>query len=286
MTRTRADKLPASLDGDPICYHRLTAHRRWTLDEVIATARGDFALLSYDERAERDLLEGQETGIDPIDAGAGDGAGIYFNPGSPLDPSKWAGFRAEALRSPGVGFRLSTLRRLGRTTLRPVDLQQFYHSVDRFFDAPGGDYEDPAVFYHQLSDALNAIRALGEKDAVHEAVLAAVDRVGLPPNALGPWERTQAIDAIVDADFEQSFADDDDYDGYPPERQAVIAEWLDETEEKIAEAWAEMPAPEVVFWGGVLPLSEADVVFGADGEWAYRERAGLLGFGRGGWIRG
>jgi hypothetical protein len=283
MARTRVDKLPTSLDGDPICYHRLTGHMRWTLDDVFAAAGSGFALLSYEERVEQGVERGT-IGLDPIDVGAGDGAGIYLNPGAPLDPSRWAGFRAESLRSPGVGFRLSTLRSLGRVTLRPSDLQGFYQGVNRVYAGSPHDYEDPTDHYTELREALSAIRVLGEKDATRAVVLAAVDRVGLPANALTPRERERAIYAVANANYDCCGAGDEDDDG--DDGEAEIAAWLDGAEEKIAEAWAEMPAPEVVFWGGVLPLLEADVVFGADGAWAYRERGGLLGLGRGGWIRG
>lgn len=285
-------KPPMTLGNDPILYHRLTGHRRWTLADMTAAARQGFALLSFDERQKIDEFA-TTTGLDPVDLAAGDGEGIFLSLGQPIDPSLWQGYRGDALRTPGVGFRLSTLLKLGPVTFRPGDLQRMYAEVLAAFDLhrwvdEAQDDEGEVSAWGELSSVLHFCREIGEAPATKDMLLGALLGDSLPPPKPSATSVRAAIRDIqnVSYDMREAYGDEDDEDD---ESGADIDDrydgWIAEMVDDAAAAWRNPRNGEVVFWGGVLPLAEADVFFSADGDWYYRETA-LAGLGRNRWVPG
>lgn len=269
---------PDYLDDDPVAYHRLTAHGHWSMEQLIQMSQQGFALLSLDERLERDE-EAPATGLDPVDLAAGDGAGIFLSLGEPARSSMWSGWRSKALKSPGVGFRMSTLLRLGETTLRPVDLQGFYmQAVEPFLGKRMGElldeYDDPSALLDEFEPALALIRKLGEVPATLASATLLLERDEVRSREATTRDVEGAFRAIENAVYDYTGGDDGDWDeDDEPEddEKPDMQDWYTGLRAQIDDAWQHPTSPEVVFWGGALPLDHADVFFDASGGWVYRD---------------
>lgn len=211
-------------DGDPLIYHRLTglaaqmAPNKAGQGDAAYLARTTTRLVPWESRTDPDDPDepAELYGLDPLDVAAGDGGAVFFTPGKPVNV-QWV--KKSIHTAPGLAFRLSDLQALGQVTVRPTDLQTYYHRVFAADLSAGDDVvrRDLNVYdqldaYSPLSDALSLIRTEIEETNAREAVLAVLrnraDNYNRPANgSLDTADFKRRLDQAVDGmlDFVQNW---------------------------------------------------------------------------------
>lgn len=272
---------PAFIDGDPVLYHCLTAHKGLTVAGV-EDLLGELVLLSPNARVLRYGEGWQSVGIQHVDMAAGDGAAIFFTLGAPIGGrALGTGWWTKAVRdTPCAGFRLSALKRFGDVTVRPTDLQTYYA---RFVNGPITELEnamgDSDVFWMEVGDrteALTFIREAIERPASRELVASIIEGEDLSIQCdVSDRDVRREADRAVSGLYETLEAynilqlddDDDDIDKWSVEASVdILAETLSEAIFDGCAEWSgsALDRAEGVFWGAGLPLSAASVIVSAD----------------------
>lgn len=270
-------RYPVAVSGDWLCYHRLTGISHYAGSrpdrghvELLLDKGG--VLKAYDARGEYAEMHG----LDPIDLAAGDGAAIFLTPFRPFVPEGAVFGKPWISNTPGVAFTLSTLMRHAAVSVRPFDFQRYYLGITgvaeaaRIVERDVEDHEAKAHYMSRLEPALKLIakaETYRTKEALDAVARNRADAFAQCSLLELRKEAARAAPRVAEflldpLEYEEPHEDDE-----PRDLDALIASIANEAY-GACQAWRDPQISkhaEVLYWGGLLPLREAFLVFDEKG---------------------